>query len=79
MRNAQAVRQWLARGGPQKKLPLDVVARHEFQLLERTAQPSLPGPLSDDFAVWQPVAPPPEHPVGAMRSLDPRKLRVLTV
>jgi anaerobic magnesium-protoporphyrin IX monomethyl ester cyclase len=78
LRNAQAVRQWLARGGPEKKLPLDVVARHEFQLLERTAQPSLPGPLPDDFAAWQPVAPPPEHPVGAMRALDPRKLRVLT-
>ena len=24
--------------------------RHEFQLLERTAQPTLPGPLPDDFA-----------------------------
>jgi radical SAM superfamily enzyme YgiQ (UPF0313 family) len=79
LRNAQAVRQWLARGGPEHKLPLDLVAKHDFQLLERTAQPTLPGPLPDDFAVWQPPPPPPERPVGSARSLDPRKLRVLTL
>jgi radical SAM superfamily enzyme YgiQ (UPF0313 family) len=55
-----------------------LVARHEFQLLERTAQPTLPGPLPDDFAVWQPSPPPPERPVGGVRAVDPRKLRVVS-
>jgi anaerobic magnesium-protoporphyrin IX monomethyl ester cyclase len=79
LRNAQSVRQWLARGGAEHKLPLDLVAKHDFQLLERTAQPTLPGPLPDDFAVWRPPPPPPDRPVGGARELDPRKLRVVTV
>jgi anaerobic magnesium-protoporphyrin IX monomethyl ester cyclase len=78
LRNEQTVRQWLARGGAQQKSPLDLVARHEFQLLERTAQPTLPGPLQDDFAVWQAPPPPPEHPIGSARPQDPRKLHVVT-
>lgn len=77
-RNLRTLRQWVARDGLREKLPIDLVARHEFQLLERNAQPTLPGPLSDDFAVWKPAPVPPEHPVGG-RPLDPRKLRVLTV
>jgi anaerobic magnesium-protoporphyrin IX monomethyl ester cyclase len=59
--------------------PLDLVAQHEFQLLERRAQPTLPGPLLDDFAAWKPPPPHPEHPVGSTRASDPRKLRVLTI
>ncbi|HEX8792505.1 MAG TPA: radical SAM protein [Polyangiaceae bacterium] len=55
----------------------DLVARHEFQLLERTAQPTLPGPLPDDFARWQPPPAPPERPIGGARSRDARKLRVV--
>jgi hypothetical protein len=35
-----------------KGLPLELVAEHEFQLFERTVQPSLPGPLPDDFDDW---------------------------
>ena len=27
----------------------DLATEHEFQLLERQAQPTLPGPLPDDF------------------------------
>ncbi|MDP8998953.1 MAG: radical SAM protein, partial [Myxococcota bacterium] len=77
-RNARALQQWVARGGPRQKLPIDLVARHEFQLLERNAQPTLPGPVPDDFAIWKPAPLPPEHPVGG-RPLDPRKLRVLTI
>ena len=42
-----------------KKLPLDLVVRHDFQLLERTVQPTLPGPLPDDYAEWKPAPPPP--------------------
>ena len=55
-----------------------LVAKHEFQLLERAAQPTLPGPLADDFAVWSPPPPPPERPIGSVRSHDARKLRVVS-
>jgi radical SAM superfamily enzyme YgiQ (UPF0313 family) len=77
-RNFQVVRKWLAQSGADRQLSPDLLARHEFQLLERTAQPTLPGPLSDNFAVWHPAQPPPEHPVGGRRPPDPRKLRILT-
>jgi radical SAM superfamily enzyme YgiQ (UPF0313 family) len=53
-----------------------LVAKHEFQLLERVAQPTLPGPLKDDFGVWDPPIPPPQRPVGS--SAAARKLRVLS-
>ena len=52
-----------------------LVARHEFQLLEQIAQPTLPGPLRDDFAVWSPPLPPPARPIGSSAA---RKLRVVT-
>ena len=76
--NVHAVRRWLAQQGQEKKLPLELEAKHEFQLLERAAQPTLPGPLADDFAVWAPPPPLPERPIGSARSQDPRKLRVVT-
>jgi radical SAM superfamily enzyme YgiQ (UPF0313 family) len=52
-----------------------LVARHEFQLLERVAQPTLPGPLGDGFAVWDPPIPPPAKPVGSSAS---RKLPLVS-
>jgi anaerobic magnesium-protoporphyrin IX monomethyl ester cyclase len=52
IKNVQAARAWFAQGGPGKGLPLELTARHDFQLLERTVQPTLPGPLPDDFAEW---------------------------
>jgi radical SAM superfamily enzyme YgiQ (UPF0313 family) len=52
IRNVNAARAWFRDGGPSKKLPLELAMRHEFQLLERTAQPTLPGPLPDDLGVW---------------------------
>ena len=52
IRNVRAARSWFAQGGPSKGLPLDLEGRHDFQLLERTVQPTLPGPLPEDFAVW---------------------------
>src|SRR5579883_647838 len=73
-RNVQAARR--AAGGPPGAT--DLVATHDFQLLERTAQPTLPGPLPEDFAVWQPAPPPPERPVGSSRGAAPNKLRVVT-
>jgi radical SAM superfamily enzyme YgiQ (UPF0313 family) len=55
IQNVQAARAWFKQGGPGKKLPLNLTVRHDFQLLERTAQPTLPGPLPDDFAEWKPT------------------------
>jgi hypothetical protein len=60
IQNVNAARAWFKANGPSKKLPLDLTVRHDFQLLERTAQPTLPGPLPDDWAEWRTVATPPE-------------------
>ncbi len=57
IKNVQAARAWFAQGGPGKGLPLKLEARHDFQLLERTVQPTLPGPLPEDFAEWVATAP----------------------
>ncbi len=51
-RNAETLRRWFVDGGPVKGLPLKLEAAHEFSLFERTAQPTLPGPLPDDVAHW---------------------------
>lgn len=53
IQNVNAARAWFKDGGPARGLPLDLTVRHDFQLLERTAQPTLPGPLADDFAEWK--------------------------
>jgi anaerobic magnesium-protoporphyrin IX monomethyl ester cyclase len=72
--NVQRVRAWLSEGGPDRELPLELTAHHEFALLERNLQPSLPGPLPDDFAEWKPV----ERPQPPARPLDASKrLRVV--
>jgi len=52
IRNINRARAWFKDDGPAKKLPLELEARHDFQLLERTIQPTLPGPLPVDFAAW---------------------------
>jgi hypothetical protein len=52
IQNVNAARAWFAQGGPGKNLPLKLAARHDFQLLERTVQPTLPGQLPEDFAAW---------------------------
>ncbi len=57
VKNLGAARSWFAAGGPASGKPLPLEARHDFQLLERTMQPTLPGPLPPDWAVWDaPVA-----------------------
>jgi anaerobic magnesium-protoporphyrin IX monomethyl ester cyclase len=53
---------------------VELTAAHEFQLFERFAQPTLPGALPEDFAVWGPPAAAPERPIGA----SARKLRVVS-
>jgi len=52
VRNVQRVKAWLAEAGPLRNLPLDVETHADFQLLERTVQPMLPGALAHDFASW---------------------------
>jgi len=52
IQNVNRARAWFKDGGPGKKLPLALDARHDFQLLERTVQPTLPGPLPDAFEQW---------------------------
>lgn len=52
IRNVNLARAWLADRGDERGLPLSLEVRLDFQLLERTVQPTLPGPLPPDFAVW---------------------------
>jgi radical SAM superfamily enzyme YgiQ (UPF0313 family) len=65
-RNVRLARDWAARGGDDvRALGARLLASHDFELLERGAQPTLPGPLPDDFAAWGASPAPPEKPVGA--------------
>ena len=57
IQNVNAARAWFKAGGPEKKLPLDLVVRHDFQLLERTVQPTLPGPLAESYDEWSNATP----------------------
>lgn len=53
VRNVNAARAWFKDGGPASGRPLELEARHDFQLLERTLQPTLPGPLPPDWSTWE--------------------------
>lgn len=48
-RNGRAVKRWVDTGGD---LP-ELVAHHDFVLLERPEQPTLPGALPPDFATFE--------------------------
>ena len=50
LRNVRTVREWARQRLDSHPPPLQ--ARHDFELLERTVQPMLPGPLPEDFANW---------------------------
>jgi len=52
MSNVERARTWFRQNGPELGLPLELHTRHDFQLFERTQQPTLPGPLPPDFADW---------------------------
>jgi len=55
IQNVNRARAWFREGGPAKKTPLRLTMRHDFQLLERTMQPTLPGPLAPNFDEWTPA------------------------
>jgi anaerobic magnesium-protoporphyrin IX monomethyl ester cyclase len=80
--NHERATRWLAAGGAASGEQLTLAASDAFQLLERTAQPTLPGPLPQDFAVWEePVGPTARRPIapgdpGAL-SRERRRLAVL--
>jgi radical SAM superfamily enzyme YgiQ (UPF0313 family) len=77
--NVQRVRAWLAKDGPNQGLPLVLEAHHEFALLERNVQPTLPGPLPEDFAEWKPVAIKPKlaRPLASTGDDGAKRLRVV--
>jgi tetratricopeptide (TPR) repeat protein len=54
--NVERTRRWFREGGPERGLPLELSARHDFALFERMLQPTLPGPLPPDFAEWTQAA-----------------------
>lgn len=54
IKNVNAARAWFAEHGPERGIPLHLEVRHDFQLLERTIQPTLPGPLPENFDIWEP-------------------------
>jgi anaerobic magnesium-protoporphyrin IX monomethyl ester cyclase len=73
-RNAHVIERWAVQ--PSSDVAsLDLVAAHDFQLLERRSQPTLPGPLANDFAVWHPPPRAPDGPSGAGKGAS--ALRVL--
>ena len=76
IRNVNAARQWFREHGPARGTPLELVAHHDFQLLERTAQPTLPGPLPIDYADWEAPAAeasPSVARIGSTKALGDRK------
>jgi len=84
VRNVQKVKAWLDQGGPLRGTPLELEAHNDFQLLERTVQPMLPGPLPADFAAWGAAEAGAESPemrapqAGSHASFGPRtRLRVI--
>jgi radical SAM superfamily enzyme YgiQ (UPF0313 family) len=70
IQNVNRARAWFREGGPAKKLPLSLTARHDFQLLERTIQPTLPGPLPPNFAEWSPTPADPTAADSFLRTPD---------
>ena len=78
IQNVNAARAWFKAGGPGRGLPLDLTMRHDFQLLERTVQPTLPGPLTEDFDVWKSSYIKTPEREGSKKGLgDRRKLKIV--
>jgi hypothetical protein len=75
IRNVNRARAWFKQGGPARGLPLELDASHEFRLLEKTVQPTLPGPLGDTSFVWGPddALPPGVEPAHQALEGEPRE------
>ncbi len=63
IQNVNRARAWFKERGPERGLPLELDPRCDFQLLERTLQPTLPGPLPEGWQAWES---PPEPEPGAL-------------
>jgi radical SAM superfamily enzyme YgiQ (UPF0313 family) len=74
MSNVERARRWFRERGPERGLPLVLEARHDFQLFERTVQPTLPGPLPADFAEWTDAATTRLRPAPPRVEAGPRRL-----
>ncbi len=68
--NVNRAKAWFAQGGPAKRLPLELSVAHGFALLERTIQPTLPGPLPPDFDVWSEATLAPEAAPSYIKTPD---------
>src|SRR5690606_908424 len=64
--NVERARAWFREQGPARNLPLELTARHDFQLFERTEQPTLPGKLADETYDWTVL----DEAPGETRPLD---------
>jgi len=78
LKNVEKAREWFRLQGPARGLALELDAHHDFQLLEKTQQPTLPGPLADDFATWSPAIDNPEADpavarLGSNKRFDAKK------
>lgn len=71
--NAERLRRWLVAKGPLTGAPLELEGSHDFELFEKTAQPTLPGKLPEDFADW----PPAPEPKGRTNSDGRKHLRLV--
>ncbi len=70
IQNVNAARAWFKASGPAKGLPLELSVRHDFQLLERTVQPTLPGPLPEDFSEWKAASEAPQPADAFVKTPD---------
>ncbi|HEX6765551.1 MAG TPA: hypothetical protein VF103_08745, partial [Polyangiaceae bacterium] len=84
IQNVEAARAWFRERGPERGAPLELTARHDFQLFQQNRQPALPGPLGDDFKDWdvvpEPVGKAPSPPSDETLFLpDPESVQRLDV
>jgi radical SAM superfamily enzyme YgiQ (UPF0313 family) len=76
LKNAALTKAWFNAGHHQSNRTLELEARHDFELFERTVQPMLPGELPPDWAEWaKPSSISP--PAVAKIASQPRHLEVV--
>jgi radical SAM superfamily enzyme YgiQ (UPF0313 family) len=70
IQNVEAARAWFRERGPERGVPLVLQASHDFQLFQRNTQPTLPGPLGDDYADWDATPEPLGAPPNSLAAED---------